>query len=240
MKINLLTTVKNEEKNIGRLLKHASEWADNIFIYDDGSVDNTIEIASGYDKVRYIYENEDRGIIRTEGRDRQILLDISVEKSDAEWSIFLDADEVFENSIIDELPKMMENDEVDLYYFHLINFWRSTTHYRVDELWNKNYAGKMFRNFDNMKMYQIDNHSPQFPENLGVSIKPTQGERSKISKVKILHSGFINYADVAEKAYIYWLKDPLRIDNSGNYHGGHVYYERMIDENGLRLERYKP
>ena len=90
MKINLLTTVKNEEKNIGRLLKHASEWADNIFIYDDGSVDNTIEIASGYDKVRYIYENEDRGIIRTEGRDRQILLDISVEKSDAEWSIFLD------------------------------------------------------------------------------------------------------------------------------------------------------
>jgi glycosyltransferase involved in cell wall biosynthesis len=239
MKINLLATIKNEEKNIPRFLEHASKWADYIYIYDDGSKDGTLDILDSCKAVSGVIRNEDRGEIRTEGRDRQMLFDLSRE-SGAEWTMFLDADEILEDRFITEKQIMMNAEDINCYYFHMINFWRSETHYRVDELWNLGYPGKMFRNFPNLKMYAGLNHQPMIPINLpGASPWYKPNEKSKISDVNILHYGFVDYSFTVYRAYRYMVRDPLRIDEHGNKHGGYVYYERMIDETGLELKLYE-
>lgn len=52
--IYCLTPVKNEEWIIERFLKSATIWADKIIISDQGSTDNTIKIASQFEKVTII------------------------------------------------------------------------------------------------------------------------------------------------------------------------------------------
>jgi glycosyltransferase involved in cell wall biosynthesis len=54
MKIVLGLTILNEEDNIGRILSAYADWVDNILIIDGGSTDNTLKIASKYNKVDYL------------------------------------------------------------------------------------------------------------------------------------------------------------------------------------------
>ncbi|WP_040328484.1 glycosyltransferase family 2 protein [Clostridium ihumii] len=92
MLLSIAMIVKNEEKNLDRCLK-AFEKLNNeidyeIVIIDTGSTDNTLTIARKYtDKIYEEQWNDDFSTMRN----------ISIKKSEGQWVLILDADEVLEN-----------------------------------------------------------------------------------------------------------------------------------------------
>ena len=86
-----LTPVKNEAWIIGPFLECASRWADVIVVADQGSQDETVAIASKFDKVRLV-TNPDESY--DEGSRQQLLLDTAREYPGRRVLVALDADEV--------------------------------------------------------------------------------------------------------------------------------------------------
>ena len=90
MKVDALFIVKNEEHNIAKSIESIKEGVDNIIIVDTGSTDNTIEICEklGCRVVNYVWEN-----------DFSKARNFALSQTDADWILFLDADEYFETPL---------------------------------------------------------------------------------------------------------------------------------------------
>ncbi|RWU08601.1 glycosyltransferase family 2 protein [Pedobacter chitinilyticus] len=90
-KIICLTPIKNEAWILDSFLKAASLWADHIIIADQNSIDNSVEIAKKYPKVKIIH-NEEKSYIESS---RQKLLISEARKIEGDNNIFIaiDADE---------------------------------------------------------------------------------------------------------------------------------------------------
>lgn len=92
----------NEEDNIRRLLD-SIQSLDEIILLDSGSLDNTIEIAKKYSRVRIEYRDFDNYI-------NQKNHCISLAKN--EWILSLDADECITEDLLDTLRSLSEKDWV--------------------------------------------------------------------------------------------------------------------------------
>jgi len=76
--------MKNEEKNIPRLLSSLREGVDEVVVVDTGSTDQSVEIARSYGARVYFHKwREDFSAAKNE----------ALEKAQGEWILFLDADE---------------------------------------------------------------------------------------------------------------------------------------------------
>lgn len=95
MRFHTLLPVRDEADIIGQCLTHALEWADAIYVFDTGSVDNTWEIvqemARTHDRIKllgkqpvYFSETRLRGWMFHEAR---------AQMSDGDWFLRMDADE---------------------------------------------------------------------------------------------------------------------------------------------------
>ena len=86
-----LTRVRNESLIIEDTLKHALQWCERVYLYDDASTDNTAEIAASFDRVT-VTHGEDWRADRPaeETRHRALLLD---QARGADWVWCFDADE---------------------------------------------------------------------------------------------------------------------------------------------------
>lgn len=84
MKINLVMIVKNEGRSLQKCLEAAKPLVDEIIITDTGSTDETIKIAKQFGaKVSHFKWVNDFSAARN----------FSLEQSDADWNLILDADE---------------------------------------------------------------------------------------------------------------------------------------------------
>jgi len=90
-----LTRVRNEAAIIKDTLDHFGQWCDQIFVYDDASTDDTVEICEAHDKVAGIILgtvwSSDR--LNAEHLHRQELLQFARKQSTPDWFIYFDADE---------------------------------------------------------------------------------------------------------------------------------------------------
>lgn len=97
--LSVAVIVKNEEKNISDCLKTV-EWADEIVILDDYSMDKTAEIAKRFtDK---IYQRK----MNIEGTHRNYLYSLCSN----EWILSLDADERVTPRLKDEIIEMLKGE----------------------------------------------------------------------------------------------------------------------------------
>lgn len=94
VKIICLTPVKNEDWILENFLRSTSIWADHIIIADQNSIDNTKQIATGYEKVIYVENNESQ---YDELSRQELLLKEARKISGKKLLIALDADEFFTN-----------------------------------------------------------------------------------------------------------------------------------------------
>jgi glycosyltransferase involved in cell wall biosynthesis len=85
-----ITPVRNEAWILDRFLSAAELWADHIVLADQGSTDDTREIAAGFGKVRVI-ANESPGY--DEGARQRLLLEAAREVPGRRLIVALDADE---------------------------------------------------------------------------------------------------------------------------------------------------
>lgn len=97
--------IRNEERWIWYAIKSVINYIDKIFIFDTGSTDRTVEIVKSIKSSKIIFE--EKGIV-----DKKQLADLRQEmldRTDTEWFLILDGDEVWPKSAIVELKNSIKN-----------------------------------------------------------------------------------------------------------------------------------
>lgn len=212
--------VYNESKssNLQRCLPHLKEICDDIVIYDDGSTDDSVSIAKEFTKNIITSETND---FKREIFHKQQLLDLAITLK-PDWIVWLDADELFDrNGELGGIRALCQyglEHNIDGFSMLEYNLWKSQTHYRVDELWLKNWQVRLWRNNGKLKYDPKEGlHNLMFPSGM------TNIYRSDI---KVIHYGFSTEEKINEKYALY---------ESHGQTGR--WLERIKDENGLILNK---
>jgi len=95
MKIAGITRIKNEGAIINETLNHFSKYCNRgIYVYDDCSTDNTVEICEKHPSVKGIIRGKewDTDRTRAEYTTRQSILELA-QKDNPDWICYFDADE---------------------------------------------------------------------------------------------------------------------------------------------------
>lgn len=112
--ISLCMIVLNEEKFLKRSLANVSPYVDEIIIVDGGSTDRTIEIAKSFDA---------RIIHAPWGEDFATQRNIGLKQAKNDWILVIDADEVYEKSLLEELQSLAQNNiGIDAFAFPRKNY----------------------------------------------------------------------------------------------------------------------
>lgn len=233
--------MKNEEDMIERTLDDVTQWADKIVVLDDGSTDGSVEIVRKYPKVVDVCQRPDKGNERSEGKDRQRLLEMA-QSTGCEWVVFIDSDETFENAMKWNVYDLVTDEAMNLYYFLQVNLWRNETHYRTDELWYKGWFGRLFRSLPELEMTtKHDEHCGGIPCNIpGAPTWPVEGSANarKVEEARVRHYGFVDWRRAVQKSLRRYQRDPYRVED-GVERGGFMFYDRVVDMTGMELREYE-
>lgn len=112
MTLSVIIITKNEEKNIANCLESV-KWADEIIVVDVLSQDNTVEIAKRYtDKIyfrKWTTFEEQRSFALSLGK--------------CDFILILDADEILDEELVDEIKKILRSEEDYDGYFIMIQVY---------------------------------------------------------------------------------------------------------------------
>jgi len=221
-KITLSMIVKNEAgRYLQQLLQSLIGRIDAAVIIDDGSSDNTVnmcrEILKGI-PVHIIQNDKSMFASEVELRKKQWRETI---KTNPDWILNLDADEMLEDGFWDEAQKLINKQNYDLYCFRLYDMWNET-HYREDKYWH---AHNIYRPF--LMRYQPDfnyvwhetpQHCGRFPVNIFSFPQAA-------SEYRVKHFGWATPEDRVEKYKRYQFLDPDAI------YGIREQYDSILDTN---------
>lgn len=228
-KITLSIIVKNEaNRYLKQLLSRLQGHIAAAVIIDDASADNTVEICQEILQgiPLYIIKNPD-SLFASESRLRQQQWHETI-KTNPDWILNLDADELLEDSFWEAAPQLLNNPDCDVYCLRLYDMWNKT-HYREDEYWN---AHSIYRPF--LIRYQpqfnyLWNDSPQhcgrFPMNI-FAFKAVE------IACRVQHLGWSTTSDRVAKFNRYQALDPDAI------YGIKEQYNSILDSSP-RLIRWK-
>ena len=219
-KLTLSMLVRNEaDRYLAAVLQHARQYIDNAVILDDASEDNTVEMCKEILKgiPLTIKSNKNPGFgNEVLLRKQQWELTIS---TNPDWILCLDADEMFEDKVKDEIRSLINQPYYDYFSFRLYDFWNDT-HYREDTYWQ---AHKFFRIF--LIRYQptykyIWHEAPIHCGRLPANIAQLPGA---VSHLRIKHFGWADLEDRKRKYKRYMQSDP-----DGKY-GNIKQYRSILD-----------
>jgi GT2 family glycosyltransferase len=212
-KLIALIPVYNESERIEDCLRSVEKHCDGIIVLDDESTDGTYELVQS-EKLLLKAKKK-----RTEFNDKQnrnILLDIAYFFR-AEWFIFIDADERFDDRFVD-LQELMQNPKIDVAGVWIANLWDSMETYRTDmldsHLTSQNglwLRWRMFRNKGRMQIIHLNKlHFPSVPFL----------QNTHISQILILHLGYLTLNKRNQKYLFYMDQDQYN----------KVYYNDILSE----------
>jgi glycosyltransferase involved in cell wall biosynthesis len=210
---------ENETGNLIRVLNHMKKICDEIVIYDDGSTDNSVEIALKYTKNIIKGETND---FQNELEHKQQLLSLALSLN-PDWIVWLDADEVFDRNGeiygIRALCNYGNSNGIDGFSFKEFNLWKSTNKYRVDELWFKLWQVRLWKNNGKLKFLQ--------EKGLHRQIYPLGLDKILHSDFKVIHYGFSSKEKLRQKYEMY-----KKAGQTGRL------LERFYDETGIKLKKF--
>lgn len=117
-----ITRVRNESLILEDTLSHVLKRVDHVYLYDDASTDNTVEIATSFDNVTVTmgtHWRRDRDMEET--RHRRLMLS-QARRAGHEWCLCFDADE----RLVGDLPPF--DDTVNGYRFKLFDGYMTREH----------------------------------------------------------------------------------------------------------------
>ena len=120
-KIIGLTRVRNESAIIRDTLDHMAEFCDNVFVYDDASTDDTVNICKNHSVVSKVIEGKtwDTNREKAEFQNRHsIYVEARKVSNDDDWFVYMDADER-----ITEFDWTCLNNSIDAVQMRLFDFY---------------------------------------------------------------------------------------------------------------------
>jgi len=219
MKIVGLVQFYNEgaNGNLERCMKSLKSFCEDIVCYDDGSTDNSLDVAKQFTDNIIINKKRDW---RNELSHKNAMLQMAL-KLKPDWLFWLDADEeVAADADIKMQAMAGEQLNVDGWAFNEVNLWKSNTWYRVDTEFGNGWFVRLWRNNGKLN-YTIREglHLTPFPNGLN---KLAQSE------MKVIHYGFNTVEKIVDK-YKEYLKHDLT----------HAYLNRIINEGQLIVRPVK-
>lgn len=100
MNLSIVVITKNEEGRIKACLESV-KWVDEIVILDNGSIDETLEIAKSYTDKIFIFKDLDFSSLRNKG----------MEKSTGDWVLYIDADERVLSNLRQEIEELIKSNK---------------------------------------------------------------------------------------------------------------------------------
>jgi len=173
MKLTAITRVRNEEHIIKDTLEHVSKFADEIYVYDDCSTDNTVKACKEFPKVKIIirgmiWEPEPKKRRLLEGTQRQKVYEASL-KGNPDWIYYFDADEFADLNGIDF-------NKADAYRLRLFDYY--ITKEDKNKSWKeRRWIGKEYRDilmlFKPHKDIIFTSRVPKLPKHYRIINDPT-------------------------------------------------------------------
>lgn len=220
-KITLAMLVRNEAgRHLERVLKQTTAYIDHAVILDDASEDNTVELCQGIlQGIPLTLHSNKEPLFHNEILLRRQLWQMAV-RTNPEWIVILDADELFEENAPKQLRELLSHSsQVDYLSFRLFDLW-TETQYRDDSLWqaHKWYRPFIVRNIPNFQAQwqETPQHCGRFPKNI-IDL------RGGTSYLRIKHLGWVRPQDRLAKYYRYQKLDP-----NGTY-GNLEQYRSILD-----------
>jgi glycosyltransferase involved in cell wall biosynthesis len=134
--------VKNEARWIERVLQSMLPLCKRIFVFDDHSEDNTVQLCESFPEVELF---NSPFIELNEARDKNWLLE-KVEPSGADWVLSIDGDEEIYpggQQIIQEITDL--NYSPDTYRFRVLYLWNRPDRVRMDKIYGSFRRPSLFR-----------------------------------------------------------------------------------------------
>jgi len=183
---------------VEKWLARMDALVDEIVVVDNGSTDGTYEIFRSHPKVAAL----ERTAGYHEGRDKILAYQLARVRG-AEWVLWLDVDEIFEDRLTrDILDRMMASKRIVKYAFRKINFHKDYQHFeaRLDKLWEMASPDRhMWK--DQPAGYFADLQIHNGPI-CGI-VRPTA-----VSSIRIKHIGSVDRTYLQRKTDIYLSVDP--------------------------------
>ena len=100
----ILILTCNEEDNIVSVVENAKKCTDEVVVIDSGSTDRTVELAK---------EHGAKVAFRAWTNDFSAQRNFALEQTDADWGLYLDADERRNDEVIAEVKKIVSGEGMD-------------------------------------------------------------------------------------------------------------------------------
>jgi len=214
-KLTAMMVVKNEsDRYLRRVIENTLLFADNIMILDDHSepeqYDKMIDLLwdisedSNLEPGKVFFKQAENSwdnevLLRAE------LLELAL-TTNPDWLIAIDADELYEVGMAEEVQRIMSQNKADWAGFRFYDFWNDDEHYRDDDMFpaGYGYAPRMFRvgAFNEYLWPDRKRHCGSIPENL----LQKQGLNSA---VRVKHLGYVKPED-RDKKYLEKVTDDLK------------------------------
>ena len=99
--LSVIILTKNEENDIEATVQNARQCADEVLIVDSGSTDRTVELAE---------KNGARVVFRAWDNDFAAQRNFALTQTDADWVLYLDADERMNGELVNAVKKIITTD----------------------------------------------------------------------------------------------------------------------------------
>lgn len=220
-KLTLTMIVRNEGQRFLRtVLQEHRKYIDEAVIIDDASTDDTADIC------REVLQGIPLHLVRnavsrfsneSELRKQQWA---EVVKTNPEWILSLDADEIFEARFARDIESLLREDNCDLFCFRLYDFW-DETHYRDDMYWRSHQSYRPFLLRYREDFSYVWNDSPQHCGRLPENVFELSHQ---LSNLRLKHLGWSRPEYRLDKYLRYMLLDP-----DGQY-GWKEQYQSILDQ----------
>jgi glycosyltransferase involved in cell wall biosynthesis len=195
-----------EKGNLVRCLNNCKKWADDIFIYDDASTDNSVEVAKQYtNKIIYGEKNN----IYQELSHKQQLLEFALQYN-PDWIMWIDCDEILDrtatNGGLRSLCYLGDIQKIDAFQFHEVNLWRGESYARLDTFMNIGWFVRLWKVTPNIRFDVIDGvHKRLYPITI---------EKAEKVTMQVIHYGFCNYKNMMVKIGAHLFNKKQLIENA--------------------------
>jgi hypothetical protein len=228
-RVRLLATtmVRDEREHLQDMLRSVGPQVDGIVALDDGSRDGTDRLLEQSPHVIEVLRNPPGRPAWDEPAGHRKLVAAAL-RLQADWIISVDADERLERDVRARAERVIRRGSrlgLSAFVIHFRELWDSPDHYRVDGIWGRKRAPRLFRALADHQFDQRPLHGAKAPlQGKVLGVFP-------LADLVIYHLRMMRREDREARRNRYQQLDP-----DGRWQPG-VGYAYLTDERGLTLRR---